>query len=115
MTGKEYKVVKDGEVLKTYKSLPAAKQLAEKEKGEVYEGEEKVYQPSSGETEEKSTVVFTLTALMNVRKKPSLKAEILKTLPAGTKVEVETIRDDWLCLSDGTFILYKGGKFASKD
>lgn len=115
MAGKEYKVVRDGEVLKTYKSLPAAKQLAEKEKAEVYAGDEKVYQPSSGETEEKSTAVFTLTALMNVREKPSLKAEILKTLPAGTKVEVETIRDDWLYLSDGTYIFYSGGKFASRD
>lgn len=126
MAVKEYRVIKDGEVLKTYKSLPAAKQLAEKEIANVYVGDECVYKvvpdekaeekvDEPVETPEEKTTTFTLTTLMNVRKAPSMTAQILKTLPAGTKVDVDAVVDDWLHLSDGTFILYNGGKFATKD
>lgn len=135
MAVKEYEVKKDGQVLKTYKSLPAAKQLAEKEMANVYAGGECVYRvvpeknvevkdrrsfEAAGTVKDEAqapvemTKKYTLTALMNVRKEPSFKAEIVKTLPAGTAVEVVTIADDWLHLSDGTFIFYDGGKYAER-
>lgn len=124
MAVKEYAVKKDGEVLKTYKSLTAAKQLAEKELANVYAGDECVYKVVPEEAdykaqeekkpERKQGEKFTLTALMNVRKEPSFKAGIVKTLPAGTEVNVDAIKDDWLHLSDGTFIFYDGGKYAER-
>ena len=33
----------------------------------------------------------------------------------GTVVEVTAIENDWLCLLDGTFIFYEGGRFARKN
>lgn len=57
---------------------------------------------------------FRLTALMNVRKEPSLDAEIVGTLTAGNEVDVDSVVDDWLYLSNGRFIYYNGGKFAEK-
>ena len=47
---------------------------------------------------------------MNIRKEPSLKAEILGTLKPGTIVKVVDVVDDWLKMKDGTFVL--GGEFA---
>lgn len=135
MAVKEYEVKKDGQVLKTYKSLPAAKQLAEKEMANVYAGGECVYRvvpennavvkdeqgleaagtvKNKAQTPDETSVKYTLTALMNVRKEPSFKAEIVKTLQAGTVVDVETLAEDWLYLTDGTFIFYDGGKYAGK-
>lgn len=128
MAVKEYAVKKDGETLKTYKSLTAAKQLAEKEMANVYAGDECVYkvvpeeadykdleeeQSNIEETKEKPEK-FTLTALMNVREAPSFEGAIKTTLPAGTVVEVEAVVNDWLYLTDGTFIFYNGGKFAER-
>ena len=49
---------------------------------------------------------------MNVRKAPSLNAEKVKVLDAGAEVEVTEVADDWLHLTDGTFILYEDGKNA---
>lgn len=129
MAAKEYAVKKDGEVLKTYKSLTAAKQLAEKEMANVYVGDECVYKVVPEEKNlfspdaekekptaepEKAAEKFVLTALMNVRTAPSMTAPIKTTLPAGTEVEVDVIKDDWLYLVDGTFIFYNGGKFAER-
>ena len=128
---KEYIVMKDGEELKTYKSLPAAKALAEKEGAEVYADGECVYSPVSDTVEPAvesaylPTVVekvedkpqadnYTLLHRMNVRKKPALTAEKVGVLDKGTVVEVEKKVDDWLHLTDGTFILYGDGKFAEK-
>ena len=51
---------------------------------------------------------------MNVRKEPSLNAEKLKVLEAGAVVEVLAVQNDWLHLTDGTFILYEDGKNARK-
>lgn len=45
MTSKIYTVMKDGEELKTYKSLGAAKALAEREGAEVFSGNDCVYAP----------------------------------------------------------------------
>jgi len=132
---KEYIVMKDGKELKTYKSLPAAKTLAEKEGAEVYADGECVYSPVSDPVEsvvESSDVPvipsveedvsvedkpqvekYTLLHKMNVRKTPSLKAEKIGTKEKGTVVEA-VLEGDWLHLTDGTFILYGGGKFAAK-
>ena len=132
---KEYIVMKDGKELKTYKSLPAAKTLAEKEGAEVYADGECVYSlasdpvkpdvessdvpviPSVEEdvsVEDKPQVEkYTLLHKMNVRKTPSLKAEKIGTKEKDTVVEA-VLEGDWLHLTDGTFILYGGGKFAAK-
>ena len=124
---KTYTVVKDGTELKELKTLAAAKKVADAEAAEVYcEGEcvypeavaapveerhvvvEKPSQPDEGETK------YRLTALMNVRKKPSMDAQILYTRAAGTEVRVLGIVNDWLHLTDDTYILYEGGKWAVK-
>ena len=131
---KVYIVMKDGEELKTYKSLPAAKALAEKEGAEVYADGECVYAPVSDPVEssdlpavEEEVSVeetkaedkpqaekYTLLRKMNVRKAPSLTAEKLAVLDKGTVVEVGKKVDDWLHLTNGTFIYYEGGKNARK-
>ncbi|HRW79145.1 MAG TPA: SH3 domain-containing protein [Candidatus Sabulitectum sp.] len=126
---KEYIVMKDGAELKTYKSLPAAKALAEKEDAEVYSDGECVYSPtvepaviSSDPPAVEETKVedkpqaekYTLLRKMNVRKEPSLTAEKVAVLDGGTVVEVGKKVDDWLHLTDGTFIYYEGGKNARK-
>ena len=124
---KTYTVVKDGTELKELKTLAAAKKVADAEAAEVYcEGErvypetvaapaaespivlEKPSHPDEGETK------YRLTALMNVRKKPSMDAQILYTRAAGTEVRVLGIVNDWLHLTDDTYIFYEGGKWAVK-
>lgn len=132
---KEYIVMKDGKELKTYKSLPAAKTLAEKEGAEIYADGECVYSPVSDPVEsvvESSDVPvipsveedvsvedkpqvekYTFLHKMNVRKTPSLRAEKIGTKEKDTVVEA-VLEGDWLHLTDGTFILYGGGKFAAK-
>ena len=125
---KEYIVMKDGTELKTYKSLPAAKALAEKEGAEVYTDGECVYfatvdpvVPAVTPTVEEKTELqkitsdkYVLLRKMNVRKAPSLTAQKLAVLDKGTVIEVEKKVDDWLHLTDGTFIYYEGGKNARK-
>ena len=122
---KEYIVMKDGAELKTYKSLPAAKALAEKEGAEVYADGECVYSPTvepavtpavegEAEVQKVSQDKYVLLRKMNVRKEPSLTAEKLAVLDKGAVVEVEKKVDDWLHLTDGTFIYYEGGKNAGK-
>ena len=138
MANKTYTVVKDGEELKELKSLAAAKKLADVEGAEVIYDGKCVYQgavapaedtveaavvaeeqkPEAVEetavAEEQKPEVYTLTRKMNVRKEPSLSSAKLKVLDAGTVVEVKAIQNDWLCLTDGTFILYEDGKNARK-
>ena len=125
---KEYIVMKDGAELKTYKSLPAAKALAEKEGAEVYADGECVYSAAVNPVvpavtpivEEKTELQkitsdkYVLLRKMNVRKAPSLTAQKLDVLEKGTVIEVEKKVDDWLHLTDGTFIFYEGGKNARK-
>ena len=123
---KTYTVVKDGTELKELKTLAAAKKVADAEGAEVYcEGEcvypetvaapaaepvasEKPSQPDKEETK------YRLTALMNVRNKPSMDAQILYTRAAGTEVRVLGIVNDWLHLTNDTYIFYEGGKWAVK-
>ena len=124
MANKTYIVVKDGEELKELKSLTAAKKLADTEGAEVFCDGKCVYQGTVAPTEdtveetavaeEQKPEVYTLTRKMNVRKEPSLSSAKLKVLDAGTVVEVKTIQNDWLCLTDGTFILYENGRNARK-
>ena len=64
--------------------------------------------------EEQKPEVYTLTRKMNVRKEPSLNAAKLKVLDVGAVVEVRAVQNDWLCLTDGSFILYENGKNARK-
>lgn len=127
---KTYTVVKDGETLKELKTLAAAKKLADAESAEVLCDGECVYQGAvSGvedtvetvpDTVEETVTVapapehYTLTSKMNIRKAPSLNAEKAGIAQKGTVVEVAAIRDDWMHLTDGTFILYEAGKFAVK-
>lgn len=130
---KIYTVVKDGAELKELKTLAAAKKLADAEGAEVFCDGAAVYTPASTEEPadegpvveepavEEPTVVepnpesYVLTAKMNVRTAPSLDADKAGIAEAGTVVEVSAIEDDWLHLTDGTFILYGGGKFAKKN
>ena len=131
MASKTYTVMKDGETLKELKNLAAARKLADMEEAEVFCEGLCVYAPDpavSGDDEasiddpEPADRVapvkpqkYTLTAKMNIRKAPSLDARKLGIAEKGKVVEVAAIEGDWLCLTDGTFILYAGGKFATKD
>lgn len=124
MANKTYTVMKDGEELKELKSLAAAKKLADTEGAEVFCEGECVYQgtvaPTEDTVEETAVVeeqkpeVYTLTRKMNVRKEPSLNAAKLRVLDTGAVVGVKAIQNDWLCLTDGSFILYENGKNARK-
>ncbi len=124
MTNKVYVVVKDGETLKEVKTLAAAKKLADTEGAAVYCDGRCVY----GDAEEKSAPAaaevpgpggsapenYVLTARMNIRKAPDMSAEKTGTAKKGTVVEATAVKDGWLCLTDGTFILYEDGRFARK-
>ena len=131
---KTYTVVKDGIELKELKTLPAAKKLADAEGAEVVCEGEVVYIPEptalDNEMPNDTTVEdevekpveetptpdhYTLTTRMNVRKNPSTSAPKLRIAEKGTAVEVTSIQNDWLCLTDGSFILYGGGKYATKN
>lgn len=141
MANKTYTVVKDGETIKEVKSLPAAKKLADTEKAEVFCGGECVYEPVADSLADKTdqnlessisaleeipevkdsvkveTITpekYILTAKMNIRKEPSKTARIQGIAKAGTIVEVLGIEKDWLHLTDDTFILYEGGRWAEK-
>ena len=138
---KSYVVMKDEKEIETLKTLAAAKKLAETENAEVYCNGELVYN-AAGEPDDKlstdneqdtgteqndkydvieneaepvnATKRYKLLNLMNVRKEPSMLANSIKTLPSGTVVEVTELKDDWLYLTDGSYILYCGGKFAEQ-
>ena len=130
MATKIYTVVKDGEALKELKTLAAAKRLADADGAEVLCDGECVYRGTvtddegtvTDTVEEKVTEAptpepakFTLTAKMNIRKAPSMNAEKAGIAQKGTVVEVAAIEDDWLCLTEGTFILFGRGKYAVKN
>ena len=129
MANKTYTVMKDGEELKELKTLAAAKKLADAEDAEVFCEGLCVYQGTAKDSEDTvselsdavaqspakepvTPVKYTLTAKMNIRKASSKTAEIAGIAQKGTIVDVTAIEGDWMHLSDGTFILYEGGKFA---
>ena len=71
----------------------------------------KTSQDSSPSTKPK-TEQYRLKTLMNVRKKPSMDADIVTTKPAGTLVRVLKVEDGWLHLIDGNYILFEAGTYA---
>ena len=127
-SNKTYTVVKDGDTLKELKTLAAAKKLADTEGAEVLCDGECVYQGAVAAAEDTVTDTvedtpakkpthtrpesYILLSRMNIRKAPSMDAEILGTAMKGTEVRVTSVENDWLHLANGTFILYGGGKFA---
>ena len=135
---KTYSVMKDGEEIEKLNTLVAAKKLADAEGAEVFCDGECVYKgaaeeaqdapetvtvhadpvvaekPKQPEVKEPETERYRLKALMNVRKKPSLDADILSTKPESTVVRVLAVENGWLHLIDGSFILYEDGKYAEK-
>ena len=70
--------------------------------------------PVSTSVEEVRAVKYRLKALMNVRVSPSLSSRKIATLPPGTIVTVANIKNGWLYLTNGSFILYGNGKYAEK-
>lgn len=135
---KTYVVKKDDEIIEQFKTLVAAKKLADMAVAEVFCDGELVYagtakqaqevletalvhaDPVVAETSEQSEVTepsterYRLKTLMNVRGKPSLDADILSTKPENSVVRVLGIENGWLHLMDGSFILYEDGKYAEK-
>ena len=135
---KTYVVKKDDEIIEQFKTLVAAKKLADMAVAEVFCDGELVYagtakqaqevletalvhaDPVVAETSEQSEVTepsterYRLKTLMNVRGKPSLDADILSTKPESTVVHVLGIENGWIHLMDGGFILYEDGKYAEK-
>ena len=113
-----YTVMKDGKALKELKTLTAAKKLAEAEKAQVLCEGKVVYTAATTVPDEEGTspaqAAYRLTHLMNVRSAPSMEAQKVGVLPAGTVVVVARVENDWLCLCDGTYILYQSGTFAEK-
>ena len=126
---KTYVVVKNGVEIQRLNTLIAARKLADAEGAEVfcdglsiYKGVEvlvnaepvvaaELKQP---EVEEPKTEQYRLKTLMNVRKKPSMDADIVTTKPAGTLVRVLKVKDGWLHLIDGNYILFEEGRYAEK-
>lgn len=70
--------------------------------------------PVQPDAEDVQTEKYRLKSLMNVRKSPSLNGTVLGTKPEGTIVRVTVVKNDWLYLANGTFILYGGGEWAEK-
>jgi hypothetical protein len=135
-TNKSYLVIgSDGAELKTVKTLAAAKKLADAEGGSVLVDGECVYRATveatvnptveAGEdkkaaeaenaavVEEKPAVEkYRIKTLMNIRKEPDLSGEKVGIAKQGAIVTVKEVAGDWLCLTDGTYILCGGGEFA---
>lgn len=63
---------------------------------------------------DKEPETYVILKYMNIRKEPSLLAEKTGQIRAGAHVHVKDIQNDWLCLADGTFILYGNGQNAKK-
>ena len=126
---KTYIVMKNGEEIEKLNTLTAAKKLADTEGGEVFCDGVSVYKGvevlvnaepvvaaelKQPEVEEPKTEQYRLKTLMNVRKKPSMDADIVTTKPAGTLVRVLKVKDSWLHLIDGNYILFEEGRYAEK-
>lgn len=143
-TSKEYIVRKNGEELKTLKSLAAARKLADEQGGEVVcegtvvytaavthasEGgeaaeekkqakvQENPQQDSQAKPREKKGEAYTLLSRMNIRTAPSLEADKVGVAEAGTVVDVLAVENDWLRVRKGSsevFVLFGSGKYARK-
>ena len=137
-TKKTYTVRKDCVEIEQLTTLFAAKKLADADGAEVFCNGECIYKgaveeaqdapetvivhadpvvaekPKQPEVTEPATERYRLKALMNVRKKPSLDADIMSTKPESTVVRVLAVENGWLHLIDGSFILYEDGRYAEK-
>ena len=124
-TNKNYLVIGgDGAELKTVKTLAAAKKLADAEGGSVLEDGKRIYTAEAtapaevGEPEkewaEEKPEKYRIKTLMNIRREPGLTGEKVGIAKQGSIVSVKRVKDDWLHLTDGTFILFGGGEFAEK-
>lgn len=136
-----YKVFKDHAELAEYKTLAAAKKLAEKQHGEVFCDGKKVYpteqdgsadvattdtQDATAEVQAEDIVEadapdttgrYRIESLMNVRLHPALNADIVGIAQPGTVVTVTGIDNDWLAVKNGNeivYILYGGGRYATR-
>ena len=130
MAGKKtYVVVKNGVEIERLNTLTAARKLADAEGAEVfcdglsiYKGVKEIVHaepivaetPKQIEVKEPKTEKYRLKALMNVRKRPNLDSDILGTKPAGTVVRVLGVEEGWLHHIDGSYILFKEGKYTEK-
>ena len=71
--------------------------------------------PNKETVAEEKPTAYRLKALMNVRKSPSLQAEILDTAKRNTIVNVHEIKNDWMKVSWNNwiaYIFYDNRKFA---
>ena len=71
--------------------------------------------PNKETVAEEKPTAYRFKALMNVRKSPSLQAEILDTAKRNTIANVHEIKNDWMKVSwnnEIAYIFYDNGKFA---
>ena len=90
------------------------KQVDDGAEKQIDEGAEKQIDEGAGEQIDDVEMKYRLKALMNVRVSPSLSSRKIATLLPGTIVTVARIENDWLHLSNGSFIFYGNGKYAEK-
>ena len=81
---------------------------------QVDDGAEKQIDESAEKQIDGVEMKYRLKALMNVRVSPSLSSRKIATLPPGTIVTVAKISNDWLHLTNGSFIFYGNGKYAEQ-
>ena len=81
---------------------------------QVDDGAEKQIDESAEKQIDGVEMKYRLKALMNVRVSPSLSSRKIATLLPGTIVTVVNIKNDWLHLTNGSFIFYSNGKYAEK-
>lgn len=136
-TNKSYLVIGgDGSELKTVKTLAAAEggsvlldgecvyratveaviPVVEEEEPKEAEAEKTAgkVEETKVEPEKNAVEKYRIKALMNIRKEPNLSGEKAGIAKQGSIVTVKEVTDDWLCLTDGTYILCGGGEFAEK-
>ena len=93
----------------------AEKQIDEGAGEQIDEGAEKqIDEGAEKQIDDSVEMKYRLKALMNVRSSPSLSSRKIATLLPGTIVTVVNIKNDWLHLTNGTFIFYGNGKYAEK-
>ena len=81
---------------------------------QIYDGVEKQIDDGEEKRIDGVEMKYRLKALMNVRTSPSLSSRKIATLLPGTIVTVVNIKNDWLHLTNGSFIFYSNGKYAEK-
>ena len=92
----------------------AEKQIDESAEKQIDDGAETQIDDDAEKRIDGVEMKYRLKALMNVRVSPSLSSRKIATLLPGTIVTVAKISNDWLHLTNGTFIFYGNGKYAEK-